>query len=124
MLSYLNIKGNKSNTKTIKGLERVLSMAIVDNNELILTGIHKGASNLFRLNGNNAEAITRDKWDVLDATVVNLNGHKGIIFASNRPEAVLHPTQNKSLQNGSLDLFYFDPSNKDGKFDDTGFILK
>lgn len=116
MLAYINADTKKQAgaAKRIRGLERILTVSVVDNEQMVLTGIYNGYSDVFLLKGTEAKALTKDKWDDADAIAVELNGCKGIIFASNRPQALLNPEKSDNYPLGNMDLFFYDLNNKEG----------
>lgn len=116
-VNYLNIENPNAKGKSnqIKGLERVLSVSVINSDDLVLTAIKGGYSDIFLYKGGEARALTSDKWDDSHAVAVNLGGRTGIIFASNRPEGLLKTGKSEAQPVGQSDLFYLDLANKDGQ---------
>ena len=75
-VNYLNIENPNAKGKSnqIKGLERVFSVSVINSDDLVLTAIKGGYSDIFLYRGGEARALTSDKWDDSHAVAVNLGG--------------------------------------------------
>jgi hypothetical protein len=117
VISYLSVKDGKERklkSKVIKGLERILSVAVVEGNDLVFSAMEDGYSNIYLYKSGSVKKITNDKWDDLDAIAMNFNGRKGIVFASNRPEPKLEIRGHKELPLAYRDLYFYDLEAKNG----------
>lgn len=117
IISYISVKDGKKKklkSKVIKGVERVLSVSVLEGNDLVLSAMEDGYSNIYLYKGGSVKKITHDKWDDLDAIGMTFNGRKGLVFASNRPEAKLQIKGDESLPVGYRDLFFYDLEAKNG----------
>jgi hypothetical protein len=86
-LAMIDIKTRKKEVSDLSPeYQRVFSMDFNTSNELILSAAVRGFTDLFiyRLITRQTERLTQDFWDDLDASVIQLDGRKHIIFASNR----------------------------------------
>lgn len=91
--------------------QRVYSMDYVNPIDLVLSACVKGYSDLFIYHtvNRNTERLTQDFWDDLDASVAVLDGHKGVLFSSNRLSDTLAPLRlDTILPLGQFDIFYYD----------------
>lgn len=84
-----NIKNPKVKTKTEKfnpDVQRVFSVDFLNPKDMVLTATVRGYSDVFIYNTatTGLRQLSNDHWDDLDAVSVNLGGHKGILFSSNR----------------------------------------
>lgn len=84
-----NIKDKKAKTKTEKfnpDVQRVFSVDFLNGKDMVLTASVRGYSDVFIYNTatTGLRQLSNDHWDDLDAVSVNLGGHKGIVFSSNR----------------------------------------
>lgn len=87
---------------------------MLDNNTLILSAVKQGQSDIFvyRINNQEAEQITNDIYDDLDATFVTFPNKTGIIYSSNRPSATA-PTGDTVLpSNNRYNIFLVDNWNR------------
>lgn len=91
--------------------QRVYSMDYVNAIDLVFSACVKGYSDLFIYHtvNRNTERLTQDFWDDLDASVAVLDGHKGILFASNRLADTLAPQRlDTILPISHFDIFFYD----------------
>ena len=60
---------------------------MLDNNTLVMSAVKNGQSDIFvyNLTDSEAEQITNDVYDDLDASFVTFPNKTGIIYSSNRP---------------------------------------
>ena len=70
--------------------ERVYSITALSSQELVFSALSQGMVDLFYYTTNNRQSnqLTRDIYDDRDVTMATVDGVKGIIFSSNRPNAV------------------------------------
>lgn len=95
--------------------QRVFSMDYVNSNDLALSAAVKGFSDLFiyRTITRQTERLTNDFWDDLDVTVVNLEGKKSLLFASNRvTDTLSFQRLDTILPLTNFDIFQFDLENR------------
>jgi len=107
--------GAKLQGKQIKGVERVLSVSALSGEDLLISGIKGGYSDIFILKGTDTKAISSDKWDDLNAVAVNIGNSPGIVFSSNRPQNKLKTDKSDAPLDVATDLFYYNLSDKEGK---------
>ena len=91
--------------------QRIYSMEYLNVNQLVFSGAVRGFSDIFIFNllNRQTERITNDFWDDLDATVVNLEGKKGILFSSNRQDSMLMQQRlDTILPINTFDIYYYD----------------
>ncbi len=95
--------------------QRIHSMDFINNTDMVLTASINGFSDIFifKTLTRQTQRITQDFYDDLDATVVKLDGQKGILFASNRTDLNLEKQKLDSvLPIGTFDLFYYNLEEK------------
>lgn len=95
--------------------QRVFSMEYVNPGMLVFSAAVQGYSDilLYIPETRQSQRITRDFYDDLDATVVNVENRQGILFASNRPDSLLAELRLDSiLPINTFDLFYYDLKEK------------
>lgn len=88
---------------------RVLSMDYLNNTDLVFSAIVLGYSDIFVYQSLNRQTkrITQDYYDDLDVEVVELEGKRGILFASNRQSVKLEKAKlDTLLPLQSMDIFY------------------
>ncbi|MEM1327250.1 MAG: hypothetical protein AAGI23_14910 [Bacteroidota bacterium] len=96
-------------------LQRVYSMEYTDPQTLLMSANSQGFSDLFLyyINSRQPQAITRDYYDDIDATFVQIGDKRGVIWASNRPDSLVERTKMDSLPPmQAMDLFYYDLEKK------------
>ncbi len=94
-----------------KDYQRVYSAEFMNPKDLLISAAVRGFSDLYIFNVNNQQSktITNDFWDDLDATVVNVRGKKGIVWASNRlSERLSNERLDSIIPTNHMDLFYKD----------------
>ena len=90
--------------------QRVYNMSYISNSELVFSATTNGFSDIFiyKTIGRTSENITNDFYDDLYPALVTLNGRKGIVFSSNRPDTLLAFHKLDSIMPlKNLDLFYY-----------------
>ncbi|TXB63269.1 hypothetical protein [Phaeodactylibacter luteus] len=95
--------------------QRVYSMDFVNPITMVFTAAVRGQSDLFLYytNTRQTQRITNDFWDDLDATYVEIDNQKGILFASNRQDTLIEPAKLDSiLPIDDFDIFYYDLENR------------
>ncbi len=95
---------------------RIFKMDFIDNYNMVVSASVRGFSDIFifKTKTRQSEPITRDFYDDLDASFVNIDGKKGVLFASNRPDTSLLPQRFDSIiPVGNFDLFYYDLQKKE-----------
>ena len=103
--------GKKENSPFPPEYQRVYSLEHVNPVEMLLSASSKGYTDLFlyRTINRQSERITQDFWDDLDASIVTLDGHKQVLFASNRLADTLSLQRlDTLLPLGNFDIFLFD----------------
>ena len=91
--------------------QRVYSLEYTNPAELLLSAAVKGYTDLFlyRTINRQSERLTQDFWDDLDASVVHLDGHRQVLFSSNRVADTLSVQRlDTILPLGHFDVFLFD----------------
>ncbi len=70
--------------------ERVYSMAALSNSELIFSALSGGMIDLYYYTTNTRQSnqLTSDIYDDLDIVLTEIDGMNGILFSSNRPDAI------------------------------------
>ncbi len=95
--------------------QRIYSIDFVNPITLVLSAAVNGYSDIFLYSTNTRQTqrITSDFYDDLDATFVNIENKKGILFTSNRQDSLL---QTESLDTilpiNTFDIFYYDLENR------------
>jgi hypothetical protein len=92
-------------------LQRVYSMEYTDPQTLLMSASAQGYSDLYLyyINSRQPQPITRDYYDDIDATFVQIGNKRGVIWASNRPDSLVERTKMDSLPPmREMDLFYYD----------------
>ena len=95
---------------------RVLSMDYFNNSELVFAAIVDGYSDLFIYQSLNRQTkrLTQDFYDDIEASIVSLNGKRGILFASNRQSVTLDKVKlDTILPIDKMDIFYYDLEKND-----------
>jgi len=95
-------------------IDRITGMCFMnDDNSLAITGIKKGASDLFKLSlsNNRIENITNDLFDDKNPVVVNNMNYSGILFLSNRTSAYIGENAKSDAFNNQFNLFLYQPAN-------------
>lgn len=89
--------------------QRIYSLDYASPNDLLFSAAVRGQSDLFlyfTLN-RQAQRLTTDIWDDLDASFVQVRGQRGILFSSNRPDSLNMPVVLDSvLPIQTFDIFY------------------
>jgi hypothetical protein len=113
-LQYLNItEDKKEKAQVLVGIERVLSFSVTGRNDILLTAIQEGHSDVYQYKNGNLRAITNDFWDDKEAVYATIGGKKGIIFSSNRIAPSLGRGRIKNeLPMLHYDLFFYDLETK------------
>ena len=91
--------------------QRIYSVDFYNVSTLLFSAGVRGYSDLFYyyIDNRQSRRITNDFWDDLDATVVNLNGRKGVLWASNRQDSMIFQQKLDSiLPIDQFDIFYYD----------------
>mgnify|MGYP000665089666 CR=1 FL=1 len=112
--AFLDLTGKKIK-KTTSDLspefQRVFSMDFVNQADIAFSGAVRGYSDLFIYHTvtRQTERLTQDFWDDLDAAVTTLDGHRGLLFSSNRVTDTLATERlDTILPLGRFDVFFFD----------------
>lgn len=111
---YDVVRRIKINKQVWEKFDQVLDMKyMLDNNTLILSAVRSGQSDVYvyKIDKQTIEQITNDKYDDLDPSFVAFPNKTGILFASNRPEAMAAPTE-ETPSNKSFNIFLVDNWNK------------
>ena len=94
-------------------IDRITGMCFMnDDNSVAITGIKKGASDLFKLSlsNNRIENITNDLFDDKNPVVVNNMNYSGILFLSNRTSTYIGENAKSDAFNDQFNLFLYQPS--------------
>ncbi|MCB9316742.1 MAG: PD40 domain-containing protein [Lewinellaceae bacterium] len=112
MLTLIDLEtGKKEESVLSPEYQRVYSMDYINPIDLVFSACVKGYADLFIYHtvNRNTERLTQDFWDDLDASVTVLDGHRGILFASNRLSDTLSSQQlDTILPIRNFDIFFFD----------------
>jgi hypothetical protein len=107
-----DLKLKKAKTEPMLAeFQRVYNADYLSNNELALSASTNGFSDIFiyKVIGRNFERITNDFYDDLDVAAVKLRNHRGLVWASNRPDTLLASNKIDSIfPLGNFDIFYMD----------------
>ncbi|HKK77010.1 MAG TPA: hypothetical protein VJ953_18170 [Saprospiraceae bacterium] len=93
--------------------QRIYSADFIDPFNLVFTVAYSGFSDIFtyQTRTQQIERITNDYHDDLDAVAATINGEKGILFVSNRPDTLL---ENRGLDTilpiNTFDVFFYNMS--------------
>jgi len=87
---------------------------MLDNNTLVLSAVKNGQSDIFvyKIDKQNAEQITNDIWDDVDASFVTFPNKTGIIYSSNRPSGYALTSDTVLPSNNRYNVFLVDNWNK------------
>jgi len=114
-VAYLRIHNVRTGKHTEEPLsseyQRVYSMSYVNPITMVFSATVRGHSDIFLYytNTRQTQRITNDFWDDLDATYVEIDNRRGILFASNRQDTLLKQEKLDSiLPIDDFDLFYYD----------------
>lgn len=102
--------GKKELSDLSPEFQRVFSMDFISSTEIALSASVKGYSDLFiyRTITRQTERITNDFWDDLDAAVLAIEGHKYLMFSSNRLSDTLSTQRlDTILPIGKFDIFLY-----------------
>lgn len=115
----LNIRvyttGNKKMENKIipnSKIDRITGMCFMeDDNSIAITGIKKGASDLFKLTlkNNRVENITKDLFDDKNPVVLQTGSFSGILFLSNRTSNYIGDNSKSDAFNEAFNLFLYQP---------------
>lgn len=103
--------GKKERAILSPEFQRVYSIDFITPADLALSAEVKGYSDLFiyHTRTRQAERITNDFWDDLDAHVLTIDGRKSLIFSSNRITDTLSTQKMDTIfPVGNMDLFLYD----------------
>lgn len=118
-LRIYNVKTGKYKEEPLSTeYQRVYSMSYVNPITLVFSATVRGHSDIFLYytNTRQTQRITDDFWDDLDATYVEVDNRRGIIFASNRQDTLLKREKLDSiLPIDDFDLFYYDLEDRSGE---------
>jgi len=105
------VEGEKTTEVFSPEYQRIYSIDFYNPNDLLISAAVRGISDLYiyRPLTKQSDRITQDFWDDLDATVVELDGRKGVLFASNRDADTLAPMRlDTILPINRFDVYYYD----------------
>lgn len=111
--SFLYDLSSKKGTKDVlpNQIQRVYSIDYINASKMVFSAAVRGVSDIYTYIPvtRQFQQITNDFWDDLDASFVKIDGHKGILFASNRQDSVLTTSKLDSiLPIDNFDIFYYD----------------
>lgn len=109
LLRYDVLTKEKTTEDMPTQFQRIYSMDYASPNDMILSAAVRGQSDLFLyfLLNRQAQRLTTDIWDDLDASFVQVRGQRGILFASNRPDSLNIPVVLDSvLPIQPFDIYY------------------
>jgi len=115
-ISLYDVEKFKKTTYAITKFQRVLSFSFVDEKNLVISALNRGQSDIYTyfLPSTKLTRITNDFYDDLEPSSIKLDdGHKGILFASNRSSDSLKKEHlGNVLPNNKLDLFFYNTKTK------------
>jgi len=108
-----NTSGEKSETLDMPTVyQRILSLDWVDNRQMVFSAIQEGYSDIYLLDTRTRQSkpITRDYHDDVDVAFAKINGRRGILFSSNRPDSLLVKgvPLDSLLPLNTYDLYFYD----------------
>ncbi|HMQ46606.1 MAG TPA: hypothetical protein PKA00_03600 [Saprospiraceae bacterium] len=116
-LTLYDLTTKKEKTEDLSSeYQRVYSMEFINPISMVFSASVWGQSDIFvyYTNTRQTQRITGDFWDDLDATFVNIDNIRGILFASNRQDSALNNLKlDTILPINTFDLFFYDLENKD-----------
>lgn len=110
--STYNLRSKKIQTELLEeNYQRVFSMDFVDPFSLVLSASVSSQTDLFHYfpRTRQSRRLTNDFYDDRDASFVNLQSKKGVLFVSNRKDTllpVIPPPRDSLLPENTLDVFY------------------
>lgn len=115
LMIYNTITKKKEVSTLASNYQRVYSIDFINTYTLVFSATVGGFSDLFLYytKTRQSERITRDFYDDLDASFVNIGNKRGILFASNRQDSMLATMRMDTiLPFGNFDIFYYDLETK------------
>lgn len=115
LMLYNTITKKKEVTDLASDYQRVYSIDFVNTYTLVFSATVGGFSDLFLYytKTRQSERITRDFYDDLDASYVNIGNKRGILFASNRQDSMLATLRMDTiLPMENFDIYYYDLETK------------
>ncbi len=110
-LKKMNLDSGEKDQQIIPDVfQRIYSIDYWTDKDYIYSAAVDGFSDLFlyKSKTRESEAITEDFYDDLDARVVEINGDRGILFSSNRPDNILYEQQlDTILPISKFDVFFY-----------------
>ncbi|MEZ4962556.1 MAG: hypothetical protein R2830_22205 [Saprospiraceae bacterium] len=109
LMRYNTLTKDKTTEDLSTQFQRVYSIDYVSVTDLVFSAAVRGQSDLFLYFTltRQAQRLTTDFWDDLDATFVNVHGQKGILFASNRADSLnIIAALDSILPIRNFDLFF------------------
>ncbi len=111
LLTYSpTLKKVKQNNNLEGNLERITSASFSSNQELVITAIKNGQSDLFtvRTNGKTLRQLSNDFYDEMEVGFAKIKGQKGYLFASNRDGIAFNETQKVIPKKAkTFDLYFY-----------------
>ncbi|MEZ5040066.1 MAG: hypothetical protein R2828_09240 [Saprospiraceae bacterium] len=115
LLIYNTITKKGEVSDLASNYQRVYSIDFVNTFTLVFSATVSGFSDLFLYytKTRQSERITRDFYDDLDASFVNIRNRKGILFSSNRQDSILMTLgMDTILPMNTFDIYYYDLETK------------
>jgi len=115
LLLYDVATGKKTEESLSTEYHRVYSMDYASPFVLAFSATVGGYSDIFLyfIKTRQSQRITADFWDDLDATVAEIDGRRGILFASNRQDSLLQAARLDSIMPiNTFDIFFYDLEEK------------
>lgn len=90
LLRYDVLTKSKTTELMSEQFQRIYSLDYVSSNDYVLSAAVRGQSDIFIYftKTRQGQRLTTDIWDDLDASFTQVRGHRGILFASNRPDSL------------------------------------
>lgn len=110
-LVLYDLESGEKEVSEIARFQKIESIAFTDDpRKIVMAGLNKGQSDIYYYYVHNArlQQITNDYYDDLDPVWVNVEGRKGVVFASNRDsDTLLNLREDSVLPVGNLDLWFY-----------------
>lgn len=104
-LEYVSLNtADKPKRQVLDNIERVLHISVSGRNDILLTAIREGQSDIYTYQNGTLRAVTNDFWDEKEAVFATIQGQKGILFSSNR----IAPSLGRGRLENELPMLYYD----------------
>ena len=115
-LMMYNVENDKSEVDNFPPrYNRILSFDFYDSRQVVFSALEAGYSDIYvyDIKTKGARQITKDFYDDLEPVFVKIDGRKGIVFSSNRPDSLLMAQKlDTILPITNFDIWYYDLETK------------